>query len=151
MANRNFSTVLKIGAVVALLYGFSFLIDKRTPPETPAQAPPPPPTAEEQKQLEDEQAGRLAIRVAKADVPRGLKDPESAEFRDLFAVKTPKGGYMVCGEINSKNSFGAKTGYSKFIYNTTLTIFEEQMPRATFVEAWNGSCLTWQRIASRPS
>ncbi len=40
-----------------------------------------------------------------------LKDPESTKFRN---EKRYKNGY-VCGEFNSKNSYGAYTGYSRYV------------------------------------
>jgi len=39
-----------------------------------------------------------------------LKDPDSVSFRN---VHSNSGG--TCGELNAKNSFGAYTGYQKFI------------------------------------
>ena len=40
-----------------------------------------------------------------------LKDPESTKFRNEKRHKT---GY-VCGEFNSKNSYGAYTGYIRYV------------------------------------
>ncbi|HEJ0180554.1 TPA: hypothetical protein SLO90_001235 [Citrobacter koseri] len=48
-----------------------------------------------------------------------LKDPESAQFRNIKLVKSEqkgglyKGGY-VCGEFNAKNGFGAYGGFHRF-------------------------------------
>lgn len=48
-----------------------------------------------------------------------LKDPESAQFRNVKVVKSESqggaynGGY-VCGEFNAKNGFGAYTGFHRF-------------------------------------
>lgn len=48
-----------------------------------------------------------------------LKDPESAQFRNIKIVKSEKlsgaynGGY-VCGEFNAKNGFGAYAGFHRF-------------------------------------
>lgn len=49
-----------------------------------------------------------------------LKDPDSAKFRNIFisAKGWPKAGNRtVCGEINSKNSYGAYVGFIPFIYS----------------------------------
>lgn len=47
---------------------------------------------------------------AKEQVAAMLRDPSSAQFRN---VKAAKGA--VCGEINGKNGFGAYAGFSRFI------------------------------------
>lgn len=44
--------------------------------------------------------------AAKGVIERKLKDPMSAQWADLFKVKT-KEGEFVCGAVNSKNSYGA--------------------------------------------
>ncbi len=43
-----------------------------------------------------------------------LKDPFSAQFRHLSVVRKPDQVY-VCGEVNSKNSYGAYGGFTSFI------------------------------------
>lgn len=45
-----------------------------------------------------------------------LKDPDAAKFRNVFAVGTDKGGVLVCGQVNSRNSFGGYTGFGGFMY-----------------------------------
>lgn len=41
-----------------------------------------------------------------------MKDPRSAEFRDL---KRCGAGDIIEGEVNAKNSYGAYSGYQRFI------------------------------------
>lgn len=41
-------------------------------------------------------------------IRESLKDPDSAKFRNI---------YEVCGEVNAKNSYGAYTGFKKFVIN----------------------------------
>lgn len=48
---------------------------------------------------------------------RDLKDPSSAQFRD---VREAKGG-AVCGEMNGKNAFGAYTGFKRFVVRAGAT------------------------------
>ena len=65
-----------------------------------------------------------AIDIAKKEVAADMKDPDSAKFRYLRFVKAGEkdglvGGF-VCGEINSKNSYGAYAGYSKFQLALTM-------------------------------
>ena len=57
------------------------------------------------------QEGRL-IEDGKRAAADKLKDPNSAEFRDVRIC--PDNQFMVTGEINGKNSFGAYAGYEKF-------------------------------------
>lgn len=46
-----------------------------------------------------------------------MRDPESVKFRDVVYVEGHiEGFYEVCGEMNSKNLYGAYNGYVKFLY-----------------------------------
>lgn len=49
---------------------------------------------------------------AKKEVAALLRDPESAQFRDLR-----KAGGLVCGEVNGRNAFGAYAGYQRFVFD----------------------------------
>lgn len=44
-----------------------------------------------------------------------LKDGESAKFKNEFVSQIDGGNFMLCGLVNSKNSFGAYTGFKRFI------------------------------------
>ena len=50
--------------------------------------------------------------VLKAKVIRQLKDPDSAQFRNL---RVSAGGVARCGEVNAKNSYGGYTGFRAFV------------------------------------
>lgn len=57
-----------------------------------------------------------ATEKAKESVRYVLKDASSAEFRNVRAYSRPTSGvYVVCGEVNSKNSYGAMAGFSTFV------------------------------------
>lgn len=58
---------------------------------------------------------KKAIIMAENSIREGLKDPYSARFTIEFTHSTPPNGYFVCGNYNSKNSFGAYAGKSSFI------------------------------------
>lgn len=63
-----------------------------------------------------------------------LKDPSSAEFRNMNGM---------CGEVNSKNSFGAYTGFVRFIGTPDITVIEGENPQVdqdTFNEVWKKMC-----------
>ncbi|MGF2346357.1 hypothetical protein ACOI3N_19070, partial [Acinetobacter baumannii] len=71
---------------------------------------------------------------AQESVKALLKDPGSAEFRNMNGM---------CGEVNSKNSFGAYTGFVRFIGTPDLTIIENetsQVDQTTFNEVWSKVC-----------
>jgi len=53
-----------------------------------------------------------AAEAAKAAVTAVLKDPDSAQFRNIVILESG----TVCGEVNAKNSFGGYTGFDKFYY-----------------------------------
>jgi len=60
-----------------------------------------------------------AIGLAQDAVKRKLRDPSSAQFRNMgvfhpaFADGPPQ---AVCGEVNSKNGFGGYSGYTIFVW-----------------------------------
>ncbi len=56
---------------------------------------------------------------ARDQVQYALKDPSSAQFRNIrgYSFSGPGGGYVVCGEVNGKNSFGGYTGFQPFRTN----------------------------------
>lgn len=55
----------------------------------------------------------LLLESAKRVAVIGLKDPSSAQFRNLEVRKAGK-SMAVCGEINAKNSYGGYVGFVKF-------------------------------------
>ena len=55
-----------------------------------------------------------AVQAALAKARYDLKDPDSAKFRNLFKYTNARGFTVVCGEINSKNSYGAYAGFERF-------------------------------------
>lgn len=88
---------------------------------------------------------------AKANVARDLKDPASAQFRDVKVVmstseKDPKQKiYAVCGEVNAKNSFGGYVGYQRFVAAVTADLQDTALATVepTLVESlWRNWCLT---------
>lgn len=78
---------------------------------------------------EKEQKAALLIQLKK-QVTQDLKDPTSAQFRNVrYRVAAPdkaeaKFTHFLCGEINSKNSYGAFVGFKSFVsaFKTTASI-----------------------------
>jgi hypothetical protein len=52
------------------------------------------------------------------NIAYGLKDPDSAKFRNMRFVKY-NGRTVVCGEVNSKNSYGGYVGFENFVAGLT--------------------------------
>jgi hypothetical protein len=53
--------------------------------------------------------------MVKRGVTESLKDPESARFGKMVAVKDSKGVITVCGMVNAKNSLGGYVGMSPYL------------------------------------
>lgn len=70
---------------------------------------------------------------AKEAVLSSLKDPESAQFKNIK-------GY--CGEVNSKNSYGGYVGFKKFVSVKGATVLEgaEGVDPLTFTLIWEAHC-----------
>lgn len=64
-----------------------------------------------------------AVGQAKKLVAHDLKDPSSAQFREI--QKTGRG---ICGEVNAKNSYGAYVGFKHFIVDGSSVSMEPETP-----------------------
>jgi hypothetical protein len=81
----------------------------------------------------------LWIRANQRILLKKLKDPDSAKFSDEF-VSYKIGGPVVCGKVNSKNSFGGFTGPKYYIGGgDTVGVFTEEEVEG-FAELWNKVC-----------
>lgn len=77
---------------------------------------------------------------AEEDVRASLKDGGSAEFRGVY-ISRREGAPFVCGEVNSKNSFGGYGGFQRFIYAGSLgAVLEEQVEDGGMDEVWRKFC-----------
>lgn len=80
----------------------------------------------------------LLIEQTKDRVRNQLKDPKSAEFRNMRFV-THQGTPAACGEVNSKNSYGGMSGFQRFVASGgNIVLLEEQA--ADFDNVWNELC-----------
>lgn len=57
-----------------------------------------------------------------------LRDPSSAQFREVREVVLDNGAYAYCGSVNGKNSFGAYSGYRDFVVHKGKTVAIEPEP-----------------------
>ena len=80
------------------------------------------------------------IRVGKDSVRAKLKDGDSAKFQNVFFNQGKDGVPVSCGQVNSKNGFGAYGGYQRYIAtnHADLTFLEEQV--SDFQIVWDRFC-----------
>lgn len=94
------------------------------------------------------QADADAIAHAKAIVANKLKDPESAQFKDLVQrpPSEPGKSAVVCGWVNAKNSYGGYVGFKPFLVVGETSIVRDEASagafnnRGIFASMWS-SCI----------
>jgi hypothetical protein len=72
---------------------------------------------------------------AKRAVAKQLKDPESAQFKDVGYAWSEKTGNVAYGWVNSKNGLGGYTGFQRFVANEKTVLLEKLEPERT-LSAW---------------
>ncbi|HHY0523017.1 TPA: hypothetical protein ACVU5K_004812 [Vibrio parahaemolyticus] len=89
----------------------------------------------------EKQKEELWIVKGQMAVKEKLKDSGSAKFRNLFFNRSKDGIPVTCGEVNSKNSFGAYSGYQRFVSGGSieLTFLEEEVSDG-FSKVWKTLC-----------
>ena len=82
---------------------------------------------------DDGRTARLNIQYAAENAIRAvLKDESAARFED-------QNGF--CGRVNSKNSFGAYTGFRRYAFNGAMVVIEgENMTAAEMDKVWAKIC-----------
>lgn len=88
----------------------------------------------EEEKLKDERK-KLDLQ-AQSIVRDNLKDGDSAKFRNQWEL---------CGEVNAKNSFGAYTGYQRYIMTKEKIYFENEYKDdlrsiEAFDQLWGSEC-----------
>lgn len=141
-------TTSRVTWLITALIAFTFLgsMCSEKPPKTPEMV-----AAEKAKdaasELAESKKGRefAMIENGKSAVRSVLKDGDSAQFKDVFFSNTVKGVPIACGQVNSKNSFGAYSGFQHFVSAGTsnLTFLEEQA--TDFHKVWNKFCVGKQK------
>lgn len=81
----------------------------------------------------DELSNKITIQTdSRIALKAYLKDSDSAEIRNHKGV---------CGEVNSKNSFGGYGGFKRFIASSAIVAIEgENMDSSEFQNAWDQVC-----------
>ncbi len=132
--------------LVALAWIGSKLVPRNEPtvadaPATVAEARPReserPMTAAEKKAQQEKWFGSETIIAAERAVRRELKDPDSAQFKDVRANYTEEFGVAACGLVNAKNEIGGYTGFRRFVSSGRSVILEG---RDNIDDAWTGAC-----------
>jgi hypothetical protein len=110
--------------VIAIICAVPYFMLKQSSPKTPIQY------SERDKEV-------IFVERSKRAVKSILKDPNSAEFKDVYFSKKSN---VACGKVNSKNGFGGYVGFKRFISGTTpdLTFIEDQVK--DFYILWNKMC-----------
>jgi len=154
--------------LLAVIFGFFVLLliiggtlphsSPSTSPTTPTAATTPgglSPADRETIRIEDEQRGGAETIVAAEEaVRRRLKDPDSAQFRDVQYGDSKKTGPAAYGFVNSKNAFGGYPGFQRFVSNGSTTLLEEE-PSDNVTEAWRNliarEITVWPSVLDGPA
>ncbi|MGE2346598.1 hypothetical protein [Enterobacter asburiae] len=107
------------------------------------------------------------VDAAKSLIRDVMKDPESTQFKSVRTVKNSLGENYVCGEVNSKNSYGGYVGFKPFAYKSGKYVIDGSYTSADDLEffsisscggkdlekmaiirkqAHNGCKITWEQI-----
>nr|WP_298931167.1 zinc ribbon domain-containing protein [uncultured Erythrobacter sp.] len=100
--------------------------------------------SEEDEDTPPDQATQMRIVVASQDGVRSrLKDPESADFRNVgYYSGGSEGASAVCGEVNAKNSFGGFTGFERFVaLGEDIAFLESDVEASEFAKVWKSVCV----------
>lgn len=74
-----------------------------------------------------------------------MRDPDSAQFRNLWVVDISDDGLhvpAVCGEVNSRNAFGAYTGFTPFLAAQEFAIMPDD---SVFQSMYSTNCAPHRR------
>lgn len=78
----------------------------------------------------------MITQKAKELIKTKLKDADSAKFQNVELKNN--GIKIVCGEVNSKNSFGAYSGFQRFVSSALGSYLEENV--TDFDAVWDKYC-----------
>lgn len=105
-------------------------------PEGMKKPPPKPLSAEKLQEIErkaqirsQRNFEREIIYKAQKAVKAELKNPDSAKWKFVQFAEDEEVGAFAYGFVDSKNSFGAYTGFQRFIANRKQVLIEEQTPQ----------------------
>ena len=103
----------------------------------PKPAPSPSPTRVMPRGQPQPPPDGFMLARAEREVRGLLKDPDSAVFGEMYVRRAP--ALVVCGTVNSRNSFGGMAGRQRFI-SGSVTSLEEQMRAGEMDKVWGRVC-----------
>lgn len=77
------------------------------------------------------------LEAAKQNLTLGLKDPMSAQFKNVRLVDY-NNGKVICGEVNAKNSYGGYIGFQRFIASPSEAVIEKPSPNRLDIASYAG-------------
>lgn len=131
--------IVLIGGAVAIAVVLSFWFSTRPPEAQPVDGKAAEVAAQAQPDVVDQQErDELWVIHMESKVRERLKDPDSAKFRKS---QTFHGGGVpvVCGEVNSKNSFGGMGGFQRFVAAGEIIALDEQV-EGGIQQVWDQFC-----------
>lgn len=128
-----------IAIMMSAILALPSSMEERVPTERPVYKTAQNVQSDKEKAKEESSKQAVWNAASQEAIKRKLKDPRSAEFRNVFF--SDKGGSPVtCGEVNSKNSYGGFAGFQRFVAagNTNLAFLETEVD--DFATVWNKLC-----------
>lgn len=95
---------------------------------------------EEQAEHKRKDEDWTSIAAAKNIIKKRLRDPDSAEFKNLIAKRRDGKIFIVCGEVNAKNGFGGMTGFQPFMSFGSSEMTWLPSDSKDFATNWNKFC-----------
>lgn len=84
------------------------------------------------------------VKQAKEAVANQLRDPESAQFRNMTETRKTSllehGVVTVCGEVNGKNAYGGYVGFQRFVSRPSVGVVYMENTWSTFDSVWSRHC-----------
>ena len=85
------------------------------------------------------------IAEGKKSLTQRLKDPDSVEFRNVWAgtLKSANSSRLIaCGYFNAKNGFGGQTGGQRFIAGADGMVMTDEKDGGMLQYTWEETCIT---------
>ncbi len=76
----------------------------------------------------------------KAAVKEKLRDPSSAQYKEVYFCRGSRDIPMTCGSVNSKNGFGGYSGYQRFISGGSANVTFLESEVNGFGSVWAQMC-----------
>lgn len=73
------------------------------------------------------------------EVALNLKDPASAQFREMYQLRSG----TVCGEMNGKNSYGAYAGFTPFFSTKPMQVGDKWFSGVAFLDTHDNNSAQW--------